>query len=348
MSILLDAVTRSKQQELDSSLDPVLSPRAQYDQFSQRGTRSMLIALACLIVLLLGVIAWLSKSYFTDVGAQGAHSQSGYNAATTKSDEAERKEAKQIATKPTAALTSPEQEGISLAGKVALPIARQLPAYARDESKVTANTGSSSSSKSDSSSTLNLASQAKASDAALRQSVIEASQAIDSGSYQVSSEEPIILGANTNDKGQALLDSLKYQVNVAAEEVGMQGTDAQPRDYQSENNLLAAFEAALKEVEIENSVATPVTPEKLDPIPTTQPDELPKYGQLPAGIQLQVPEFNINAHVYSSVATNRWLNVDGNELQEGDSIGGKLTIVEIRPRDVVLSIQGTEFKVPAI
>lgn len=344
MSILLDAVTRSKQQELDSSLDPVLSPRAQYDQFSQRGTRSMLIALACLIVLLLGVIAWLSKSYFTDMGAQGAHSQSAYDTATEKSDNAERKQAKQIVTKPIAAVTSSEQEGISLAGKVALPIARQLPAYARDESKGTANTGSSS----NSSSTLNIASQAKASDAALRQSVIEASQAIDSGSYQVNSDEPIILGANANDKGQALLDSLKYQVNVAAEEVGMQGTDAQPRDYQSENNLLAAFEAALKEVEIENSVATPVTPEKLDPIPTTQPDELPKYGQLPAGIQLQVPEFNINAHVYSSVATNRWLNVDGNELQEGDSIGGKLTIVEIRPRDVVLSIQGTEFKVPAI
>jgi len=29
-------------------------------------------------------------------------------------------------------------------------------------------------------------------------------------------------------------------------------------------------------------------------------------------------------------------------------IGGKLEVVEIRPRDVVLAIEGTQFKVPAI
>ncbi|MGL5669484.1 MAG: general secretion pathway protein GspB, partial [Shewanella sp.] len=77
-------------------------------------------------------------------------------------------------------------------------------------------------------------------------------------------------------------------------------------------------------------------------------DDIPKYGQLPAGLQLQVPEFNIVAHVYSTDASQRWLNVDGAELQEGDQIGGKLKIIAIRPRDVVLEIQGTQFRVPAI
>ena len=164
-------------------------------------------------------------------------------------------------------------------------------------------------------------------------------------SQQLSADEPIILGAHSNKRGDELLESLKYQVEYAANDVGLERE--KPAD--NNNNLLAAFEAALKDVERENAVASPVTEEKLDPIPTTpKSDAIPKYGQLPAGLQLQVPEFNINAHVYSSVPDNRWLNVDGAELQEGDSIQGKLTIVEIRPRDVVLDIEGTEFKVPAI
>ncbi len=335
MSILLDAVTRSKQQELDSSIDPVLTPRAQYDNFAHRGTRSILLVLGCLIILLLGVIAWLTRSYFISSSHQVEQREDRQTIQAISSP----LESKPVHT--TEADNAGRGDGISLAGKVALPIARQMPAFSREESIATVTA--------DARSSVNVVSPAKTSNEALRQSVLEASKTIDSGDYQLSSNEPIILGAHANDRGQALLDSLKYQVNVAADEVGMQQlTDKEQKEYQSENNLLAAFEAALKEVEIENSVAAPVTPAKLDPIPTPKPDELPKYGQLPAGIQLQVPEFNINAHVYSSVASNRWLNVDGNELQEGDMIGGKLTIVEIRPRDVVLSIQDTEFKVPAI
>ncbi|MDN5370437.1 MAG: ral secretion pathway protein, partial [Shewanella sp.] len=52
--------------------------------------------------------------------------------------------------------------------------------------------------------------------------------------------------------------------------------------------------------------------------------------------------------MYATDPTKRWLNVDGKELQEGDKIKSKLKIIEIRPRDVVLDIQGTRFKVPAI
>ncbi|GGI95690.1 general secretion pathway protein GspB [Shewanella hanedai] len=318
MSILLDAVTRAKQQDLNIHLDPVLTPRAQYDQLQKTKNSGLLLLLSGIIISLLVVIIWLGRSQFmsTEVNVEPEKS-----AAVLVSSDTDHKEVVQtkITVKPVS--------GVQLAGKVALPLAATMPV--RYQAPIAPQT------------------------APVTRTVT--SQSPNQGS------DAIVLGAHANHKGQELLASLKSQVNSAAEDVGLRQTtstpepkqsqskaETKPRDYQSERNLLAAFEAALKEVEVSNSVATPVTAEKLDPIPTPEQDSLPKYGQLPAVLQLQVPEFNINAHVYSSDPNNRWLNVDGAELQQGDKIGGKLEIVEIRPRDVVLSIQGTEFKVPAI
>ena len=47
MSILLDAVTRAKQQEMGEQLDPVLTPRAQYRR--QSSASSYLKPLAVLV-----------------------------------------------------------------------------------------------------------------------------------------------------------------------------------------------------------------------------------------------------------------------------------------------------------
>ncbi|UJF21488.1 general secretion pathway protein GspB [Shewanella sp. OMA3-2] len=162
--------------------------------------------------------------------------------------------------------------------------------------------------------------------------------------------EPIILGANANQRGLKELEALKLQVNMAANEVDFKSV-RQPKshlDVNRDSNLANAFAAALKDVEYEQSANKDVTAAKLDPIPQAKPQGIPKYGDLPASVQLSVPEFNIVAHVYSSDPNNRWLNVDGKELQQGDMIQGKLTIIEIRPRDIILEINGQEFKVPAI
>lgn len=323
MSILLDAVTRAKQQESDILLDPVLTPRAQYDDFSDSRQRPIIFAFGGLILLLLLIIAWLvGRTYLMTPSSELPV------AALTATQPAVQ------APEPNAKPVMPQEfntneQGIRLAGKVALPLAAERP-VATQKASYTDNGSRAAMSGTD-------------------QSVNDKGSASTPSSENMgSASEPIMLGANTNQKGQDMLASLKLQVNAAASDVGLDNSETTAKNYQSENNLLAAFEAALKEVEIKNSVTRPVTATKLDPIPTPVADEIPKYGQLPAGIQLQVPEFNINAHVYSSNPNNRWLNVDGAELQEGDKIGGKLEIIEIRPRDVVLAVQGTQFKVPAI
>ncbi|MBV7314273.1 general secretion pathway protein GspB [Shewanella sp. NIFS-20-20] len=131
-------------------------------------------------------------------------------------------------------------------------------------------------------------------------------------------------------------------------EAALATPDAATATADQSGDLLAAFEAALKQVEYEQSVTHEVSQGSLNPIPTDSTTDIPKFGQLPYALQVQVPEFSIVAHVYASSPEKRWLNVDGVELQEGDSIQGKLKIIEIRPRDVVLELEGTPFRVPAI
>jgi general secretion pathway protein B len=246
--------------------------------------------------------------------------------------------------------------GVRLAGKVALPRTQTLPELTvspqfqaetvvsnapemNASANITTNSvgmpaqSDSNSGFSDSSYADYMSTSAQV-DAASQEAVVPA---------ETQSQQPMMLGANANESGLASLEALRQQVSAAAEDVGLETNKSRDED-----KLVASFQNALKDVEYVNAAETNVTEAKLDPIPKTAVDEIPKYGQLPVGLQLQVPEFNIVAHVYSSDPAQRWLNVDGAELQEGDMIAGKLKIISIRPRDIVLDIQGTQFKVPAI
>ncbi len=58
MSILLDAVTRAKQQEMGEQLDPVLTPRAQYRRQSSASSYLKPLAVLVAAVLAGGALAW--------------------------------------------------------------------------------------------------------------------------------------------------------------------------------------------------------------------------------------------------------------------------------------------------
>ena len=342
MSILLDAVTRDKQQSQAIQHDVVLTPRAQYQAHNNEYRIAERIAFFVVLFLSVIALAWVLSQVLLKPAANTYNEQQALK-------NIPQNEIQQLTPQLVPSEQSFNAAGVKLAGKVALPVARAMPqtdvpTFQRQPVSVNGAVA-------------NSAGGAKASTNSEQQDLLAAvltaqksvetdtANTVDNGQSSSGDAEPIILGANANQRGQDMLASLQYEVDLAAADVGL---DRKPKP-QNDNNLVAAFEAALKEVERENAVATPVTQPDLDPIPTTpKSDAIPKYGQLPAGLQLQVPEFKINAHVYSSVVDNRWLNVDGKELQQGDKIQGKLTVVEIRPRDVVLSIEGTEFKVPAI
>ncbi|GGE74615.1 general secretion pathway protein GspB [Shewanella carassii] len=385
MSILLDAVTRAKQQEMGEQLDPVLTPRAQYRQQSSASSYLKPLAVLVAAVLAGGALAWGWHSLDTNKKTLAPETSSV--GAQASQQQARQQDESQGYKQPTQAAEVAEQGAteVRLAGKVALPMAQPipqtqavqsrtiqsqntLPQNAQAENRATINQ-SSVNQGSINQSSINQSGEAEIAapqtpasvkqstgSALLAASVAEAAKELQFAQLQAdgatavnqpqempaADDEPIILGANPNRRGLEVLESLKRQVNEAAEDVGLSSAESRRQD-----ELVAQFQAALADVEHRHSAEKPVSPPELDPIPKAE-EEVPPYGGLPAGLQLQVPEFEISAHVYASEPSKRWLNVEGAELQEGDSIKGQLKIVEIRPRDVVLEIQGQKFRVPAI
>ncbi|WP_335903085.1 general secretion pathway protein GspB [Shewanella algae] len=381
MSILLDAVTRAKQQEMGEQLDPVLTPRAQYRRQSSASSYLKPLAVLVAAVLAGGALAWGWHSLDTNKKPLAPETSSVGGQASQQ--QARQQDESQGYKQPTQAAEVAEQGAteVRLAGKVALPMAQPIPQTqavqsrtiqsqntrpqnAQAENRTTINQSSVNQGSINQSGEAEIAArqspasvnaQSTGSDL-LAASVAEAAKELQFAQLQAdgsatvnqaqempaADDEPIILGANPNRRGLEVLESLKRQVNEAAEDVGLSSAESRRQD-----ELVAQFQAALADVEHRHSAEKPVSPPELDPIPKAE-EEVPPYGGLPAGLQLQVPEFEISAHVYASEPSKRWLNVEGAELQEGDSIKGQLKIVEIRPRDVVLEIQGQKFRVPAI
>lgn len=354
MSILLDAVTRNKQQQSSPLPDAVLTPRANYPQSRQTGVPvAKLSVLAFAIAVGVGVAWSVTMFRQADKPSVGVSAMNVETAAIAQT--AVQKVAQGAMTNSERATTAQisaaddGNTGIRLAGKVALPRAQELNGGAsvvQAPSNANSYGGVSSIPQNIDPSYEDYLTTSAAVDATTQgsnQSSVTDANDIDPATLEQmpASQQPIMLGAN--HQGLEQLEVLRQQVSAAAADVGLETNQSRKDD-----QLVATFQDALKDVEYVKAAKTPVTEPQLDPIPKPAGDDIPKYGQLPAGLQLQVPEFNIVAHVYSTDASQRWLNVDGAELQEGDMIGGKLKIISIRPRDVVLDIQGTQFKVPAI
>lgn len=368
MSILLDAVTRNKQQQSSPLPDAVLTPRANYPQPHQTGIPvAKLSALALAIALGVGVawgVAMLRQTEFLQtelrqsekppvgVSAMTVETTPTTQTAVQNAVQGTVKDSEQATMAAQISATQDINTGIRLAGKVALPRAQELnggasvvqaPANANiyGVSSIPQNRDPSYQDYLATSAAVDATTPDSSPYSVTDENGISPAELVQTPESQ--SQEPIMLGAGANSQGLEQLEALRQQVSAAAADVGLETNQSRQDD-----QLVATFQDALKDVEYVKAAKTPVTEPKLDPIPKPVGDDIPKYGQLPAGLQLQVPEFNIVAHVYSTDASQRWLNVDGAELQEGDMIAGKLKIISIRPRDVVLDIQGTQFKVPAI
>ena len=360
MSILLDAVSKQKQQSLGVH-DAIMTPRPVLPPVKPK--RPMIMKLTLLSV---AVSAAIMGAWALDTLLDASHKRPQIVSDNTRQAAivpatAQQKSAPQVVASQ-ALEVMPEanvSEEFSLAGKVALPMAKPLSAaIAMNDLQPSLMYQASTNSFNDSAQQGTNMDDKQLSLTQLQQLSQQYDQQLQQAYQQsnviqnndIEEIEPIILGVNANQRGLKELEALKLQVNMAANEVDFKSVrqSESNRDASRDSNLANAFAAALKDVEYEQSANKDVTEAKLDPIPHTKPQGIPKYGDLPASVQLSVPEFNIVAHVYSSEPNNRWLNVDGKELQQGDMIQGKLTIIEIRPRDIILEINGQEFKVPAI
>lgn len=71
-------------------------------------------------------------------------------------------------------------------------------------------------------------------------------------------------------------------------------------------------------------------------------------NQLDDLLQRQLPALRFEAHVYASDAKQRWIKVNGKDLQQGQWVTADIQVKEILPQYVVLQFNQTQFSVEAL
>lgn len=71
-------------------------------------------------------------------------------------------------------------------------------------------------------------------------------------------------------------------------------------------------------------------------------------NQLDDLLQRQLPSLHFEAHVYASDAKQRWIKVNGKDLQQGQWVTADVQVKEILPQYVVLQFHHTQFSIEAL
>ncbi|GAA6172152.1 hypothetical protein NBRC116592_18220 [Colwellia sp. KU-HH00111] len=122
---------------------------------------------------------------------------------------------------------------------------------------------------------------------------------------------------------------------------------SQEKTYQVEavdgvsEDLLARFQAAIEDT---NNVASTQAQPTLAPKSNS---EIRSITQMPAWIQDSLPNLTFEQHIYASDGQG-WVNVNGRDRYEGDSITDGLIIDKILPQQVILTFKGETFSLPAL
>jgi type II secretory pathway predicted ATPase ExeA len=118
------------------------------------------------------------------------------------------------------------------------------------------------------------------------------------------------------------------------------------------NDLLARFQAAIDDTEVDNQsiINAQSNLSRTDESPENRLNEasgIKPLTQMSQQLQNAIPALNFEQHIYSSDGEG-WVNVNGRDRYEGDTIGGNLIVEKILPQQVILSFQGEKFSLPAL
>ncbi|QYZ66509.1 MAG: hypothetical protein OI74_11295 [Gammaproteobacteria bacterium (ex Lamellibrachia satsuma)] len=89
------------------------------------------------------------------------------------------------------------------------------------------------------------------------------------------------------------------------------------------------------------SVTTPIVEELPVPVPQVPPKLI---SELPPGFVENLPEFNIDVHIYNDQSKRRYVLINLEKYREGDYLAAGPLLSEILPDGVVLEHMGERFK----
>lgn len=88
--------------------------------------------------------------------------------------------------------------------------------------------------------------------------------------------------------------------------------------------------------------------------PATQSDnvqpsmDIPQLGEQPAHLQQRLPAMQYQSHVYMPDSASSRVVLDGKTYKPGDQLGNGVTIKALRPRSLIVDIDGATYSLPAL
>jgi len=123
------------------------------------------------------------------------------------------------------------------------------------------------------------------------------------------------------------------------------------------DDLLARFQAAIEETQDDKtfdwqpsdsqSASSHSTSTSSQFTDSNEQNQIPSLTQMSQQLQNAIPALNFEQHIYASDGQG-WVNVNGRDRYEGDTIGDNLIVEKILPQQVILSFQGEKFSLPAL
>ncbi len=123
------------------------------------------------------------------------------------------------------------------------------------------------------------------------------------------------------------------------------------------DDLLARFQAAIEETQDDKtfdwqpsdsqSASSHSSSTSSQFTDSNEQNQIPSLTQMSQQLQNAIPALNFEQHIYASDGQG-WVNVNGRDRYEGDTIGDNLIVEKILPQQVILSFQGEKFSLPAL
>lgn len=74
-----------------------------------------------------------------------------------------------------------------------------------------------------------------------------------------------------------------------------------------------------------------------------EPGDAPSLAELPASVSGQIPPLRLDFHMYSPEPSRRFVQINGRQMREGDSLPEGVRLDRITTTGVVMSFRGTRF-----
>lgn len=81
----------------------------------------------------------------------------------------------------------------------------------------------------------------------------------------------------------------------------------------------------------------------------SETDDGSDIQQMTRAFQEKVPNISYDSHMYSSVAKDRWIRINGDDLKEGEfTSSGKIQVVEIQPNRTIFRLGKQSFSIESL